>query len=259
MYQLFFFISFLLLFNIGCSREASQENRQGTPLAVVGGTVIYEEDIGFLKLDDAIQRELLYQEAIRRGVDKDREVQEKIKDVIVGKFANDLFISVGEVSIEEGEVENYYKDHKNEFLTIKGLEIVLNNKEVAEEVYKKALSGEDFKKLVKEYSTSHTKSLGGEMVITSPNYHDSLFLNKKHGDIELVYDGSYEGIDIYRIIKFVKKRYASFDLVKNGIKSKIIMDKKGKLIQDFVDKLKKQKKIEILTQNKKTNTDQETP
>jgi len=246
MNRLLFLITLLLLFNIGCSREASQENVQGTPLAVVDGTVIYEEYLGHLSLDSAIQREVLYQEALRRGIEKDKEVQEKIKDVIVGKFANDLFISVGEVSIEEGEVENYYKDHKDEFLTITGLEIVLNNKKVAEEVYKKALSGEDFKKLVKEYSTSYTKSRGGEMVITSTNYHNSLFLNKKHGDIELVYDGSYEGIEIYRIIKFVKKKYASFDLVKNGIKSKIIMDKKGELIQDIIDKLKKEKKIEII-------------
>jgi len=258
MYQLFFFISFLLLFNIGCSREASQENRQGTPLAVVGGTVIYEEDIGFLKLDDAIQRELLYQEAIRRGVDKDREVQEKIKEVIVSKFATDLFSSVGEVSIEEGEVENYYKEHKNEFLILRGIEIVLNNKKVAEEVYKKALSGEDFNKLVEEYSKSPSKRRGGKMTI-HPNYNNGLFLNMKTGEIELVYDGSADGVDIYRIIKFSKKRYASFDVVEAGLKSNLIMGKKGKLIQDFVNKLKREKKIEILSQNKKTNTNQETP
>ena len=236
----FFFLTLFLLVSSGCSKEKPE----GTPLALVDGSPVYEEYIpegG--TLDQAIERELLYQEAIRRGMDKDKKVQASIREVIVGGLMQELYMSVGEVSVSEDEVTNYYNEHKNEFLILSGREIVLDDKGVADEVYKKALSGEDFKNLVQEYSKSLTKSRGGVTAI-SPNYHGGLFIDKKIGEIVLVDDRG----GTYRVIKLKEKKYAPFDLAKKGIETNITMQKKGKLVQEVIDKLKKERKVEILSQ-----------
>jgi len=236
----FFFVTVLLLFLSGCSKEKPQ----GNPLALVDGSPIYEEYIpegG--TLDQAIDREILYQEAIRRGIDKDKKVQGSIREVVVGTFLDQLYTSVGEVTVEDDEVKNYYDEHQNEFLIIRGAEIVLNDKAVAEEVYRKALSGEDFKNLVKEYSKSLTKARGGETTISS-NYHGGLFLDKEIGEIVLVDDKG----DTYRVIKLVEKSYAPFDIAKSSIKTRMVIERKGELVKDITEKLKKEKKIEILSQ-----------
>lgn len=244
MKRLLLFIALSLVLHTGCSKpetdEQAQEKPEGNPLAIVDGTAIYEEDLGDGTLEDAIKNEIMYQEAIRRGYDKQREIQREIKKVIAGKFMADLFSSVGEVEVSDEDITNFYNEHENEFMILRGSEIVLNDKSTAEEVFKKAISGEDFEKLVKEYSKSTSRMRGGRISIT-PNYHDGLFLNKEPGAIELVYDGG----DTYRVIKLTKKSKAPLNIAKKGIEMRIILETKGERMNDFVDELKKQKKIKI--------------
>ena len=64
-----------------------------------------------------IESELLYQEALKRGVDKQAEVQRALKemsrDYIISAFSDQTADAA--VSVSDEEVQNYYQEQKDEF------------------------------------------------------------------------------------------------------------------------------------------------
>jgi peptidyl-prolyl cis-trans isomerase C len=70
-----------------------------------------------LLLDEMIQVELLAQEARRRGLDKDPEVQLRLRQALRDELLADLERSLpGPESFSEREVRDYYEAHRLEFL-----------------------------------------------------------------------------------------------------------------------------------------------
>jgi hypothetical protein len=126
---------FSLLIVAGCIPQTGQEN--GTPLAQVGDHVLYVEQAkaqlpdfiyrqdsvnALMKYrDDWIERQVLYQEAQRLGLDNQRPVVRKLENMrrevlvdalrksVLGKFEEDLEIS-------RQEAQNYYEANKKQFV-----------------------------------------------------------------------------------------------------------------------------------------------
>ena len=121
---------FLLLHSLGIRKS------QKTVLAQVNGVKIMLSDFNrfysssptfyqdFIKknknkfLDDLINRELLFQEAKRKKIDRYPEVREKLqdweKDILVASLAKEEILK--KIAVSENEIKSYYEKHPEEFV-----------------------------------------------------------------------------------------------------------------------------------------------
>ncbi|MBW2107237.1 MAG: hypothetical protein JRI36_01025 [Deltaproteobacteria bacterium] len=122
-------------------------------------------------LDDRVLEEVLYQEALRVGLDQDPQVKRNIRQMLTSRLIDDTMKrEVWSKPIEDAQIERYYNDHWNEFnrpdqVRIGDILIAVPadasqeqrtaRKAKAEAVLKKALEAQDqrfgFGALIREY------------------------------------------------------------------------------------------------------------
>lgn len=103
-------------------------------------------------LDILISREVLSQEGKRLGVEKKKEVKEKIndltKEVVIGEVVN----QIATVKLTDAEIKKYYSKNKADFREVRASHILVKTHEEADEVKKSLDEGADFGALAKEKS-----------------------------------------------------------------------------------------------------------
>lgn len=211
---------------------------------------------------------------LKESISKDKEYEKFLKDnniddeFLKAQLAKDISIQNYKTNfdkntkISEEEMKKYYEENKNNYIDdeVKASHILISTvdsktnkpvseakkkeaKKKAEEVLKKAKSGEDFAKLAKEYSDDKGSAenggdLGffskGEMV---PEFEKAAFSMDKDEISDLV-----ESQFGYHIIKVTDKKYKeyTFDEVKDNIKQNLLYKK----YTEEVNKLTKEAKIE---------------
>lgn len=104
-------------------------------------------------LDILISREVLSQEGKRLGIDKKKDVKDRIdeltKEVLISEVVNQLATE----KLTDAEMKKYYNKNKGEFKEIHASHILVKTEEEAKEVKKKLDQGGDFADLAKEKST----------------------------------------------------------------------------------------------------------
>jgi peptidyl-prolyl cis-trans isomerase C len=121
-------------------------------------------------VDTWIDMEMVYQEAVKHNLDKDKHVQNAIdqsrKSIIARKY---LELGIGEnAPVTEQEIDSVYNQEKDKFTNNEEMfqlsHIVLKNQKAAEAVYGRLKNGEDFAKMAGDYSED-TLSMkkGGEI------------------------------------------------------------------------------------------------
>jgi len=172
----------MLLLFVGCRRE---EESQGTPVATVGEKHFMLEDLNRMipqelwsrvsvrQKRDIVERwmeeELLYQEALRRGIDEEPEVrgliEESKRDLLVAQL---LEREIGsDLDVGEEEIREYYEAHKEEFkrseTEIRARQILVDRNRKAEDIRKRLRKGERFETLAQEESLDSSALDGGDM------------------------------------------------------------------------------------------------
>ncbi len=107
-----------------------------------------------------IDQELLYQAAVRMGMDLDesyfRELEKMKKKLLVRRFLED-YLMTKDAQVTEEEMLNFYEKNKDTFVIpkteIHALHILVPTKELADLVMKRLGKGEDFVKVAQELST----------------------------------------------------------------------------------------------------------
>ena len=126
-----------------------QENGTGKKVvARVNGKPIYEEDLQGRPLRMVINEEILYQEGLKKGLDKrfQGEIDVYKKRIIAETVKRELLIGLPkakEIEVTNEQIKNYYEKHPDKYTFISVKEISLPDKSTAEEVRKKLLAGED--------------------------------------------------------------------------------------------------------------------
>jgi peptidyl-prolyl cis-trans isomerase C len=115
-----------------------------------------------------IPREALYQEAKKKGLDKNKEILAKIEDarraILIEALLEEVLRGRGEVS--EEEIQRYYKENQALFTEpqeIKVRHIVVNSEPTLKEVLAKLSQGESFEKLASTYNIGKFKEDGGNL------------------------------------------------------------------------------------------------
>jgi foldase protein PrsA len=166
-------------FLVGCSSKA----QDGKVIAEVNGqkltyeylmdqipqeyqTSLTNEDVA-KAVDTWIDMELLYQEAVKHSIDKDKHVLNTIdqtkKSIIARKYL-ELGLNK-DMMPTESEIDSTYQQEKDKFTSSEMSfhlgHIVLKNQMAADAVYKRLKSGEDFAKMVVDYSEDTVSNKNG--------------------------------------------------------------------------------------------------
>ena len=118
-------------------------------------------------LDEVIQQELIYLDAVENGLDKEPsylEEVERVKSGILKQYAlNELLKSV---TVTKEEVKDYYEANKESFVSggeIKASHILVNELAEAFEIKSAIEEGQSFEDAAKQYSNCPSGEAGGDL------------------------------------------------------------------------------------------------
>lgn len=191
-----------------------------------------------LSEEDYLKQFKLTKEDVRKDVEK---------EVIAMKYMK----KASEVS--EKEAKNYYDKNKDEFLKVRASHILIQNtgsdgkevsadqkkknKEKAEEILKKAQSGEDFAELAKNYSQDSSAENGGDLDFFGKGQMVEPFekaaFSLKVGEVSKDVIESQFG---YHIIKKTDEKQEDFDTIKSDLITKLSYEKQNNVVDNLVEK-----------------------
>lgn len=254
-------------------REAESVEVQGTVLTKVNGSVITLEDfnkrIDNIKnvypdikfdefkdkkafLDELVKRELLYQEAMRKGLNKKQEVVDAIDDfkreVLAAQLIDD---ETSNVKVEAKEIEDYYNTFKDEFTSPderQVREIIVPTEDRARQILIELLNGQDFATLAMTDSISPSSKEGGDIGFIKKGekqgrYGEKIFVTEV-GEISSVFKVP-EGHAVIKVEDKKGGESRSLSEAWNDIEEGLLRLKKYQQILKIEDELRMKAKLEI--------------
>jgi peptidyl-prolyl cis-trans isomerase C len=247
--------AFLLLFAVSCDKvkplkekelvrindrvitlEEFEQEMEQLPLSLKTLMVTEEGRKDFLQ--KLIERELLLQEGVTKGFDKDREVLSKVEhfeqSLIIEALTEKLCAGKDEVS--DKEVETYYRGNKGQFSLgerVRVRHIMVKTMSEAQAIKKRLNQGEDFITLAKQYSIWPSKQNGGDLGyitrgMVDKSFEEAAFSLKKRGEMSGIVKTKL-GFHIIRLEDRQGPRQLTFAEVQEEIR-KFLREKKRKEI-----------------------------
>jgi len=204
-----------------------------------------------------ITREVLYQEAKKKGLDKNKEIMAKVEDFNRAMVIDALLEEVLRVKSEatDQEIQQYYKENQSLFIEpreIKIRHIFVTSESDLKEVLTKLSRGESFEKLASTYNVDKTREDGGNLGYIqrgqlSPSFaqfEEAAFSLKKKGDISEVVRSPY-GYHIIRLEDTLGTSLRPFSQVKERIRLFLQAKKRQDAYLEYVKEAKAGAKILI--------------
>lgn len=259
----FHMIVMILLF-VGCRGGASDDE----VVARVGNAVLSRETmeqkmawegVGTDQesdfVDRWVNRELLYLEAKRRGLDQSMELRWEMelveKEYLIQKLLERTFAQ--RVEIAEDEIAAYYENHKEEFRVdedeVRALHILTKTRADANVARQEIIAGKPFEDAVMEHSVGIFKENGGNMGFfcrgdVIPEIQRYAF-RLAEGRVSPVFSSNYG----YHIIKIIKKRargdYKDLADVRDEIFNQIRVNKERSAYYDLLFRLQNQTEVYV--------------
>lgn len=273
------FFSIAALLVVGCSGKkepAAKSQPAAKVLAKVNGTSITEDDLRLSirtahgtapeseklrALDDVIQAELLYQEGLRLGLDKDpgylKEIAKMEKQLanmkraeITRRFYNTQIAS--RVEITNQEAQEYFNKNVDQIKTELHLGMIgFSNKEDAEAALKRIRSGERFKEVAEANAPKGMPAgqrppwdMGFVTWGQIPDEFGSAVYKLKPGEVSDVVSSKRTGFHIFTLLESRKNSKVEFGNVAGLIMARLRDKKIMESFENYVAKLKKDAKIE---------------
>lgn len=279
-----FAISFLLVFVFphlfsGCQakKEAAPKAETGSKVvAKVNGTPITEEDLRFRMpgahggrkaaanpqkaLDDVITEELLYQQGLKIGLDKDpgyqaqiARLERQLANAKRAEMTRRVFNTqvAAKIEVTAADAKNYYAQNANQITTELHLGLIaFNSKEQAQEALQKIRGGASFE--------SVARGVMGSQAVSGREPWDLGFLtwdqipmdfveavNKlKPGEVSEVVSSPRTGHQIFKLLKSRKNPKADLNSMSGIIMNRLRDKKVVEAYDQYVHQLKKDAQIE---------------
>jgi peptidyl-prolyl cis-trans isomerase C len=262
----------LLLFILGACGEKPEG--AGRPLAIINGKAITisEFDLRWSQmpeyvrkkypgaegrkkfLDELIDREVLLQEARKRGIDRDRALMERLErfkersilDVLVREEVD------ARVAVSPEDMKAYYDAHLDNFASaeqFRASHILVKTNAEAEELKKRLAQGEDFATVARKTSVDTlTKSKGGDLGIlkkgqAAPEF-ERVLVALKPGEVSEPVATQFG----YHLIKLVDRTTGpalSYEAAKDQVKEQVMIEKKQQRFKELVASLRAQAKVRV--------------
>lgn len=169
--------------------------------------------------------------------------------LIIGKLIKrDL---VDKVPVTQSDVQNYYREHRQVFyqpIQYHTRQIVVDNKELANQIHSRITKGEDFAKLAEEFSLSPDRKRGGDLgffnATTFPPIFAEICGKLKPGEISDVVATDY-GFQIFELLEKRQARQRPLEEVKEEIETLLTEKQVGKAFDSWFKQMRDNSKITI--------------
>jgi len=217
---------------------------------------MFTDDAGKEKfLNEIINKELLYKEAVKKGYDKGQDYLKKVEEFKKLSLVSELFEKeiMAKAKVSDQEVKDYYDKNRDDFIVAKEIRashILVKTEDEAQKVLSRLKKGEKFEAIAKAVSidTGSAKNGGdlgffkkGQMV---PEF-ERAAAALKVGEITSAPVKSPFG---YHIIKVTDKKTGDpipFDKVHDLVSQKLSGEKQKTVFDAYLAELKKTHKVEI--------------
>jgi len=242
--------------DVSISQEEFQQMLEKQPLEGKMKLVSEKGTRDFLE-NYVIPREVLYQEAKKKGMDKNKEILAKIEDVrrviLIEALLDEVLKGRGEVS--EEDIQRYYKENQalfTESQEIRIRHIVVNSEPTLKEVVTKLSRGESFEKLASTYNIGNFKEDGGNLgyirrgQLAPPfaQFEEAAFSLKKRGEMSEVVRTPF-GFHIIRLEDMRGSALRPLHQVKERIRFFLQPKKKQEAYLEYVKEAKSKANILI--------------
>ena len=216
---------------------------------------IFEESGGKERfLEELIKKELLYQEALKKGLDKDAEYLKKLEEFkkisLIGQLLEKEVASKAKAADQDAKA--YYEKHKEDFAPVGQIRvslILVKTEEEAKNVLERLKKGEDFAKLAMKSSIDPGSAKnGGDLGYLvkgqmTPDL-ETVAVRLKIGEISEPLKTKFG----YQIIKVTGKKLGKvveFEKVKSLISQHLSAEKQKEVFDSYIESLKKSYKLDI--------------
>jgi len=256
------------LITAGCGKREVEERKPSSgAICAVSRDTLFEKNLEYLLPDDErvaptleekrdyikrwIDTEVLYHEALKRGVASDPRIQARLKE-LEHQFIADhmLFLALRErIKVTDEEIESYFKMHEKEYMyEYRVSHILVNTLEEAKKV-KELLKKKSFAWVANRYSVDPVARRGGDMgYLTKGNMipeFEAVVFDMKPGEVSDIIKSDFG----YHIIKLVGMRKAlsrvSLDDVREQIMNELLVDKRRRAFDELMDSLRTVYRVEF--------------
>lgn len=205
-------------------------------------------------LTELIHQELFYLEAKKQKLDRNQafiKSLEQLKENYLKQFAITQLLT--SVSVTEDEIESYYKEHQDQFITPKSVQakhILVEKEEDARKIFQEIKEGSiHFEEAAKKYSTCPSKARGGDLGYFHrgqmiPEFEEAAFHMEKGAISEPV--KTQFGYHIIKLVDKREERARDLKEVKPQIQQIVLRKRQQEAYLDKIEKLKKDYAIEIM-------------
>ncbi len=207
-----------------------------------------------LKKEEALQRGSLTDDEINqalkeKGLNMDRWREIQKKRIIMTKLIQSEILDKAPVS--DADIENYYRKNIQQFRLpthFHAKQIIVDNRELAEEILAKLKKGGDFAELAKKHSLSPDGKNGGDLGFFNAQSYPPVFSEicqkLKPGEISDVVETDY-GYQIFQLIDSRPSRQESLAEAKPYIKNLLAEEKSADIFRKWFEELRAKTEISI--------------
>ena len=204
-------------------------------------------------LDDMIVESLFLEDAIRKGIDKDKEVKDILiearKKIIIAKFVKTEVDD--KVKVSEDEMKAFYEEHKDEFKAPemwRASHILVASEGEAKDVLSELSKGKNFEDIARAKSIDATSSRGGDVGYfrkgqVVPEFENTC-LNLNVGETSAIVHTQFG----YHIIKLTDKKSEAlepYESAKPKIENALKLKKRNELFDKLVVSLKEKYRVHV--------------
>jgi parvulin-like peptidyl-prolyl isomerase len=274
------FMGLILVHTVsGCTTKkdsAGIPKKEGKVVAKVNGITITEEDLTFRMpaahggrmasgdqpkaLEDLINEELIYQQGLKIGLDKDpgyqariARIERQLAHVKRAEMTRRVYNTqvAAKVEITNADAKNYYDKNAHQIATDLHLGVLsFSNKEGAEEALKKIRGGAPFESIARSVVGSQVSAgrapwdLGFLSWDQIPvDFADAVY-QLKPGEVSEVVSSKRTGYQVFKLFGVRKNPKADFAAVSGVIMNRLRDKKVLEAYEQYVANLRKEAKIE---------------
>lgn len=205
-------------------------------------------------LEDLINRELIFLDAKKKKIDKDKEYLDMVE-----RFKKDAMLEIllkreveDKAKVEESELKAYYDANPEEFRLneeVRASHILVKTEEEAREVIKKIKEGADFGKLAAEHSLDpETSKREGDLGYfgrgrLNPEFEKAAF-KLKEGEISEPVKTNF-GYHIIKLTGRKRGQLVEYPKVTEILRQRLTREKQKKIFEEWIAGLRKESKINI--------------
>ena len=239
--------------NENTSVVETEPEREGKVVARVNGQPIYEDSIYGRNLEHLINEEIIYQDGISRGLDKQYRAR-------VRNFERNLIIQGIKVNILENaeptketsdeDIKNYYESNKDKYSHVSLYEISFPDSKLGSEIKDKARSGEELQTIADSYPDI-------PITVNNIGYNRAMVQHFTAIEVGSVSEVIQKPDGTFSVLKIAEIKDIPFNTAKNSIKYRLEAARNAQMIDSYIRKAAEENNmtIEIIEQesNKEKN------